>query len=134
MAPKRIIVAITGATGVIYGIKLLEALQDCAAAEAHLSISKNAEKIIELETAYTTAAVLELADCHYDPVDIGAAVASGSYPVDGMVVLPCSMKSLASIAHGLADNLITRAADVSLKEGRKLIISPRETPLSLIHL
>jgi 4-hydroxy-3-polyprenylbenzoate decarboxylase len=134
MAPRRIIVAITGATGVIYGIKLLEALMACPEAESHLILSKAAEKIIQIETTFVVDKVLELADYHYEHGDIGAAVASGSYPVYGMAVLPCSMKTLASIAHGLADNLITRAADVTLKEGRKLVLSPRETPLNLIHL
>ena len=134
MTLKKVIVAITGATGVIYGIKLLEALRACPEAEVHLIVSEMAEKIIVLETPLTIAAVEDLADCRYGFRDMTAAVASGSYPVYGMAVVPCSMRTLAAIAHGFADNLITRAADVSLKEKRKLILAPRETPLNLIHL
>lgn len=134
MVEKRIIVAITGATGAIYGIRLLEALQSCPDVETHLIISEIAGKIIAMETSYDITAVKELADHHYDARDMAAAIASGSYQVYAMVVIPCTMKTLAAIAHGLADNLITRAADVTLKEKRKLILTPRETPLSLIHL
>ena len=134
MTAKRFIVAITGATGVIYGIRLLEALRVCPDAETHLIVSEIAGKIIPLETSYTAAAVNELADLCYDFRDLTAAVAGGSYPIDGMVVVPCSMRTLAAIANGMADNLITRAADVTLKENRKLILAPRETPLNLIHI
>ena len=126
--------AITGATGVIFGIRLLEALRFCPEAETHLIISGIAEKIIAMETAFAVAAIKDLADYNYDYLDLTAAVASGSYPAYGMAVVPCSMRTLASIAHGFADNLITRAADVTLKEKRELILAPRETPLSLIHI
>ena len=134
MALKKIVVAITGATGAIFGIRLLEALRACPEAESHLIISDVAAEIIGWETPLTVAAVEELADYRYGFRDLAAAIASGSYPAYGMAVVPCSMRTLAAIAHGLADNLITRAADVSLKEKRKLILAPRETPLSLIHL
>jgi len=134
MAVKKVVVAITGASGAIYGIRLLEVLRACPDVETHLIISEIAEKVIVAETSYELAAVVDLADYHYNLQEIEASVASGSYPIFGMVVIPCSMKTLASIAHGYANNLITRVADVMLKEKRRLIITPRETPLSQIHL
>jgi 4-hydroxy-3-polyprenylbenzoate decarboxylase len=131
---KRIVTALTGASGVVLGITLLKALQACPEAETHLIISPVAAQIIGLETDLRVEQVLALADYGYAADDMAAAIASGSFPTNAMVVLPCSMKTLAAIAHGLADNLIARAADVTLKEGRKLILAPRETPLNLIHL
>lgn len=134
MEAKRIIVAITGATGAIYGIRLLEALQECPDVETHLILSSWAEKTIELETCYTIESVRNMARFIHDHRNVGALVASGSFQVCGMAIIPCSMKTLAAIAHGLAENLIVRAADVMLKERKKLILVTRETPLSMIHL
>lgn len=134
MDRQRIIVAITGATGAIYGIRLLEALRGCSGFEVHLVLSNWAEKTIALETGYTVQEVISLADCQHDLNDVGASIASGSFKTAGMVIIPCSMKTLAGIAHGFAGNLIIRAADVMLKERKKLILVPRETPLSVIHL
>jgi len=129
----RLIVAITGATGVIYGIKLLEILKKIDV-ETHLIISKWARKIIEEETDYSPEDIRRLASYNYESDNFNAPIASGSYKTEGMVVVPCSMKTLSSIAHGYADSLITRAADVVIKDKRKLILVPRETPLSVIHL
>lgn len=129
----RLVVAISGASGAIYGIRLLEELRK-AGVETHLIISRWAEETIRQETDYTPEAVAALASVVYDPTDQGAALSSGSFPTAGMIVAPCSMKTLAAIAHGYTDNLITRAADVTLKEGRRLILLPRETPLHAIHL
>lgn len=129
----RLIVAITGATGAIYGIRLLEVLKE-KGLETHLILSRWAEETIKMETSWTVEAVRKLATAFYFEGDLGAALASGSFRHQGMIIVPCSMKTLASIAHGLAINLITRAADVTLKEGRKLILVPRETPLNSIHL
>jgi len=134
MEVERVIVAITGATGAIYGIRLLEALQQCPMVESHLILSSWAEKTIALETSYTVEKVCKMAHFIHDHRNVGAPVASGSFKTSGMAVIPCSMKTLAAIAHGLADNLIVRAADVMLKERKKLILVPRETPLSAIHL
>ncbi|MGI9861009.1 UbiX family flavin prenyltransferase [Moorella naiadis] len=129
----KIVVAVTGATGAVYAVRLLEALQG-AGTEVHLVLSRWARETLRLETGLTAATMEELATCCYQENDLAAPVASGSFPHQGMVVIPCSMKTLAGIAHGYAANLIMRAADVTLKEGRKLILVPRETPLSAIHL
>jgi len=134
MNVQRIIVAITGATGAIYGVRLLEALQECAGVETHLILSSWAEKTIALETNYDVDVVRKKANFCHELRNVGAAVASGSFQTSGMAVIPCSMKTLAAIAHGLAENLIIRAADVILKERKKLILVPRETPLNVIHL
>lgn len=134
MDRQRIIVAISGATGAIYGIRLLEALRSCSGYEVHLVISNWAEKTIALETGYTVEEVKALADYQHDLNDVGASIASGSFRTTGMVIIPCSMKTLAGIAHGFAGNLIIRAADVMIKERKKLILVARETPLSVIHL
>lgn len=131
---KQILVAITGASGVIYGIRLLEALQSCGDAETHLILSPSAAWNIAYETDRTAGDVAALADHVYGFDHLWDSPASGSFPMDAMVVCPCSMKTTAAIRIGLADNLITRAADVTIKEGRKLILCPRETPLSAIHL
>jgi flavin prenyltransferase len=130
---KPIIVALTGATGVIYGIRLLQVLKE-KSIDTHLVISSWAEKTIHLETDYTVAGIEKLATRRYDHEDLTAPISSGSFPAAGMVILPCSMKTLAAIAHGISENLIVRAADVMLKERRKLVLAPRETPLNLIHL
>lgn len=131
---KQILIAVTGASGVLYGIRLLEALTLCPDAETHLILSKSAVWNIGYETNYTTDAVLALADHVYDCDRMWAPPASGSFPTDAMVVCPCSMKTLSAIKNGFGDNLITRAADVTIKENRKLILCPRETPLSAVHL
>ncbi len=129
----RIIVGITGASGAIYGVRLVQALVEHGV-ETHLVLSPWAEKNIELETRYSVPEVRSFAHRVYEVDDLSAPVASGSCPVHGMVVAPCTMKSVAAIAHGYADNLIHRCADVALKEGRTLILVPRETPLHQIHL
>jgi len=134
MDVQRIIVAITGATGAIYGVRLLEALRECPGVEIHLILSNWAEKTIELETNYTVDSVRKIAHYCHELRNVGAPIASGSFQTSGMVVIPCSMKTLSAIAHGLAENLIIRAADVMLKERKKIILVPRETPLSAIHL
>jgi len=129
----HIIVAITGSTGVIYGIRFLETLKKTKH-KSHLIISNWGENNIKVETNYTINQVKSLATYNYNFNNLGSSLASGSNPCEAMVVIPCSMKTLSAIAHGYTDNLISRAADVTLKEKRKLIIIPRETPLSLIHL
>lgn len=130
---KKIIVGITGATGAIYGIRLLEALREYGI-ESHLIISDWAKKTIQLETDYSIEEVNHLASFTYNSTNQAALISSGSFVTDGMIIAPCSMKSLASISYGLADNLISRAADVVLKEQRKLLLIPREAPLHTIHL
>jgi 4-hydroxy-3-polyprenylbenzoate decarboxylase len=131
---KRLIVGITGASGVIYGIRLLEILQDVPDVETHLVISQAGAQTVGLETKYRANDVMALADVTYRFNDIAAAIASGSFKTAGMVVIPCSMKTLAGIAHSFSDNLLLRAADVVLKDRRRLVIVPRETPLHLGHL
>ncbi|WYZ45714.1 hypothetical protein EsH8_VIII_001030 [Colletotrichum jinshuiense] len=130
---KKIIVAITGATGAQIGIHILQTLRRLNV-ETHLIISKWAAETIKYETDYTPAAVKALADHAYSSHDLAAPIASGSYRVDGMIVVPCSVKTLAAINAGICDDLVTRAADVCLKERRRLVLSVRETPLSEIHL
>jgi flavin prenyltransferase len=130
---RRLIVGITGATGVIFGIRVLEALRE-AQVETHLIISKWAHQTIEHETTYTGRQVRELASVYYEPSNMGAAVSSGSFVTEGMVIAPCSMRSVAAIAHGTGDHLVHRAADVVLKERRRLVLVAREMPLSDIHL
>jgi 4-hydroxy-3-polyprenylbenzoate decarboxylase len=129
----RLIVGITGATGVIYGIRLLEKLR-AAGVETHLVLSRWGARTLLHETSYTRAQVEALAHATYAPGDMGAAISSGSFPTDGMIVVPCSAKTLAAIAHGYGEGLIHRAADVVLKERRRLVLAVRETPLSDIHL
>jgi flavin prenyltransferase len=133
-AQRRLIIGISGASGVIYGIRLLEILRNVPEVETHLVMSTAAAQTITLETDFTPAQVAALADVHYRFNDIAAAVASGSFRTDGMIVIPCSMKTLAGIAHSFSDNLLLRAADVVLKDRRRLVIVPRETPLHLGHL
>jgi 4-hydroxy-3-polyprenylbenzoate decarboxylase len=130
----RLIVGMTGASGAALGVRLLEALRELPDVETHLVMSRWARTTIELETPYTAGEVAKLADVTYRPGDQAAAISSGSFQTDGMVVVPCSMKSVAGIRSGYADNLVGRAADVVLKERRRLVLIPRETPLSEIHL
>jgi len=131
---KRIIVGVSGASGVIHGIRLLQVLQPETDIETHLILSGAAKRTIELETDWSVAEVEALADLSYRSNDIAAAVASGSFKTHGMVVVPCSMKTLSGIANSYADTLLIRAAEVVLKERRRLILVPRETPLHLGHL
>lgn len=131
---KRLTVGISGASGVVYGIRLLEVLRDNPEVETHLVISTEGETTIRIETGRDPKEVYALADRHYKVDNLAAAIASGSYRGIGMVVIPCSMKTLAGIAGGYADNLLLRAADVTLKEGRRLVIVPRESPIHAIHL
>jgi flavin prenyltransferase len=130
----RLVVGITGATGADLGVRLLEVLGDLDGVETHLVMSRWARASIELETRYTARQVAKLADVAYGEGDQGAAISSGSFITSGMVVIPCSMKTLAGIRAGYADGLLGRAADVTLKERRTLVLVPRETPLSVIHL
>jgi flavin prenyltransferase len=129
---KRIIVAITGASGVIYGIRMLEALKGNV--ETHLILSEMAQRTLPLETAYDLQQVESLAQFVYDSRDLSASLSSGSFQTDGMVILPCSIKTLSGVAHSYNENLIIRAADVTLKERRKLIMAVRECPLHTGHL
>lgn len=129
----RIIVGISGASGVIYGVRFLEALKEFGI-ESHLIMTNAARETLRLETDYSVSYVEGLASKNYRLADIAATLASGSYRVNGMVVIPCSMKTLAGLASGYADNLLLRAAEVTLKEKRPLIIVPRETPLNIIHI
>jgi len=131
---QRIIIAITGATGACYGVRCLELLKKQPHIQTHLIISPAGLLNIQHELNQTRAQVAALADTVHSYKDIGSSLASGSFKFDAMVVVPCSMRSLASIAHGFADNLITRAADVTLKERRKLVLAVRETPFNLAHL
>ncbi|HID51966.1 MAG TPA: UbiX family flavin prenyltransferase [Anaerolineae bacterium] len=131
---KKLIVGISGASGVIYGIRLLELLQSVADVETHLIMSTAAATTIALETDYAIDQVKAMADVTYSFNDIAAAVSSGSFKTMGMVVIPCSMKTLAGIANSFSDNLLLRAADVALKDRRKLVLVTRETPLHLGHL
>lgn len=130
----NLVVAVTGATGTIYAVRLLEYLNDIKEIKTHLIMSKWAINNLEVETDYSLDYVYSLADVVHDNENLGASVASGSFITEGMIILPCSMKTLSSISNGFSSTLIDRAADVILKEGRKLVISPRETPLSSIHL
>jgi 4-hydroxy-3-polyprenylbenzoate decarboxylase len=131
---KRLVIGMTGASGAVLGITILEILKENSAWETHLIISRGAELTITQETEYTLKKVINLADKIYDVNNIGAALASGTFKTEGMIIIPCSMKTVAGIASGYSDNLLLRAADVTIKERRKLVIVPRETPLSMIHL
>jgi 4-hydroxy-3-polyprenylbenzoate decarboxylase len=132
-APDRLIVAITGASGAIYGIRALELLKDLAI-QTHLVISPSAEKTIASETDYNLEQVISLAAICYDSHDLAAPISSGSFVTRGMLVVPCSIKTLSAVANSYANNLIARAADVCLKEGRPLLLAVRETPLHLGHI
>ncbi|PHM70054.1 UbiX family flavin prenyltransferase [Xenorhabdus kozodoii] len=131
---KKLIVGLTGASGAIYGVRLLQVLQSVEGIETHLVISQSARQTLALETDYTLRDVQALADVVHDNRDIAASISSGSFKTLGMVILPCSIKTLSGIVHSYTDGLITRAADVVLKENRKLVLGVRETPLHLGHL
>lgn len=130
----RLIVGMTGATGAPLGVSLLQALREMPGVETHLVLSKWAKTTIELETPYSVREVSALADFCHNLTDQAATISSGSFRTDGMIIIPCSMKTLAGIRAGYAEGLVGRAADVVLKEGRKLVLVPREMPLSTIHL
>ena len=131
--PKRIVVGIAGASGVIYGIRLLECLKETDY-EIHLIISEAGKLNIEIETKYTAEDVAQMSDYAYDNIDVAAGPSSGSFLTEGMVVVPCTVKTLSGIANSYTENLLIRAADVSLKEKRKLVLVVRETPLHKGHL
>jgi 4-hydroxy-3-polyprenylbenzoate decarboxylase len=131
---RRVILGMTGATGAVFGVELLRRLRNQPDVETHLVLSQWAKATIHLETRLSVREVTDLADVTYSWNDQGAAISSGSFRVDGMIIAPCSMKTLAGIRTGYADGLIPRAADVTLKERRPLVLVPRETPLSEIHL
>jgi 4-hydroxy-3-polyprenylbenzoate decarboxylase len=131
---RRLIIAITGASGAVYGVRLLKALRDLPEVQTHLLVSAAGWLNIEQELGRGRRDIEALADVLHNVRDVGASIASGSFRSDGMVVAPCSMRTLAAIAHGMSDNLITRAADVVLKERRRLVLMVRETPLTLAHL
>ena len=130
---SRVVVGITGATGAVYAVRLLERLR-AAQREVHLVATPAGVLNVHHELGLGRQALDELADVAYSHADVGAAIASGSFATDAMVIAPCSMKTLAAVAHGLSDNLLTRAADVTLKERRRLIMMVRETPFNLAHL
>jgi len=129
-----LVIGITGASGAIYGIRLLEVLSAYKEVETHLIVSKTAEEIIEYETDWSLERVKALADNCHDINDIGASLSSGSFYRDGMIIAPSSMKTVAALANSYTDNLITRAADIALKERKRLVLLTRETPLHLGHL
>lgn len=134
ISKERLVVGITGSTGVIYGIRLLEILRDMPTVETHLVMSRAARETIALETDYEPRAVEQLADMVYRIGDVAAAISSGSFLTMGMVVAPCTIKTAGALAVSFTDNLLTRAADVTLKERRRLVLVVRETPLHLGHL
>ncbi len=131
---KRLIVGISGASGAIYGVRLLQVLRDVADIETHLVMSQAARQTLSLETDFSLREVQGLADVTHDARDIAASISSGSFQTLGMVILPCSIKTLSGIVHSYTDGLLTRAADVVLKERRPLVLCVRETPLHLGHL
>ena len=132
--PRRVVVGISGASGAVYGVRLLQALRELGGIETHLVVSGAGWQNLRHELDLPRPAVEALADVVHEVANVGARIASGSFLTEGMVVAPCSMRTLAAIAHGLGDNLLTRAADVTLKERRQLILVPREAPYSSIHL
>lgn len=132
--PRRVVVAISGASGAIYGVRLLQALRGIEGVESHLVVSDAGWRNLRQEQAGDASELAALAHRMHDARDVGAAIASGSFLTSGMAIAPCSMRTLAAIAHGLGDNLITRAADVMLKERRRLVLMVRESPLNLAHL
>ncbi len=134
MTARRLIVAITGATGACYGVRLLEILRELPSVQTHLIVSSAGWMNVEQEIDRDRASIEALADQVHSVRDVGASIASGSFRTDGMVIAPCSMRTLAAVAAGLSDNLVTRAADVVLKERRRLVLLARETPLNLAHL
>lgn len=133
MAVKRLIVGITGGSGVIYGVRLLEALK-IAGVETHLIITKWGKVTLSMETDYSLTDVKQIASYYHDENNLAASISSGSFLHDGMIIAPCSMKTLGEIATGISNDLVSRAADVTLKENKKLLLLARETPMNLIHL
>lgn len=131
---KRLVIGMSGASGALLGIQMLEILKENPDWESHLVISKGAEETIKQETEYMIEDVVKLADKFYSIKDIGASIASGTFKTEGMVIVPCSMKTVAGVACGYSDNLLLRAADVTIKERRNLVLVARESPLSTIHL
>lgn len=131
---KRLVIAMTGATGAIYGVRMLQVLWQQQDWETHLVISSAGLVNLKFELDMSRAALYELADVTHGIDDIASCIASGSFKTEGVVIAPCSMKTLAAVAHGFGDNLISRAADVALKERRKTVLVPRETPLNLAHI
>src|SRR6476620_11111176 len=131
---RRLIIGMTGSTGAIFGVRFLEALKHAGGIESHLVISKWAQRTIEHETRYSVEQVRGLANVVHSPGDMGASISSGSFKTDGMVVMPCSVRTLGCIANGFGEHLVHRAADVVLKERRRLVLVVRETPLSEVHL
>ncbi len=131
---KKIVVALSGASGAPLAVELLKTLAETPSWETHLVMSSSFRKTLEIETVLTPGDLHVLADKIYDNTDIGGSIASGTFKTDGMIVVPCSMKTLSGIASGYSDNLILRAADVTIKERRKLVLVVRESPLSSIHL
>lgn len=133
MNRKRVLICITGASGAVYGVRLLRAVKSIGH-ETHLIVSKWGGTTLEHETGIRVASLLKEADHVYDEDDLAAGPSSGSFPLDAVAIVPCSMKTLAAVAHGYADNLIVRAADCALKERRRLILVPREAPYNSIHI
>ena len=131
--PRRLIVGITGASGAVYGVRLLERARQLGV-QTHLVVTPAGVLNVHHELGLDRSALEALADQAHSPNDVGACLASGSFQADAMVIAPCSMKTLASVAHGMGDNLLTRAADVTLKERRRLVLMVRETPFNLAHL
>lgn len=131
---KRLVIGMSGASGASLAVELLRQMEKQETWETHLVMTEGAKMTLEEETDLTCKQIEDLATCIYDNSNIGAAIASGSFRADGMIVIPCSMKTVAGIANGYSENLLLRAADVTIKEGRKLVLVPRECPLSQIHL
>lgn len=131
---KRLIIGISGASGIIYGVRMLQVLQQVAGIETHLILSHAARQTLTFECEYSVREIQAFADVVHDVRDISASVSSGSFATSGMIILPCSIKTLSGIVHSYTDNLLTRAADVILKERRRLVLCVRETPLHLGHL
>src|SRR3990172_5275512 len=134
LQPRRLVIGISGATGAIYGIRLLQVLKTAPEIETHLVLSNAAERTITFETKFTIREIREMADVAYNVKDIGATISSGSFHAEGMIVAPCSMKTLATVANSFSIDLLGRAADVTLKERRPLVLLVREAPLHLGHL
>jgi len=134
MQKKRLVIAMTGATGAIYAVRMLQVLQKMEGWETHLVVSNAGLINLKYEMEMDKASLYALADVTHGVNDIAASIASGSFKTEGVIVAPCSMKTLAAIAHGFGDNLISRSADVALKERRRVVIMPRETPLNLAHI
>jgi len=131
--PTKLVIGMSGASGIIYGVRFLQVLRELNV-ETHVVLTNSALRVAKIEHDLSKEDIIKLADKYYDIDDMTAPIASGSFIHDGMVIIPCSMKTLAGLAHGYTDNLLLRAADVTLKERRKLILVPRETPLSVIHI